>query len=66
MAFYLRIDPRLDEKLVSLTLRDEHGRQLAARQVRLSDHSAAQWEGVFDARRYVRSYQHALRMGDET
>ncbi|MBI1310830.1 hypothetical protein GC176_05940 [bacterium] len=66
MTFHLHIDPRPGEKLVALTLRDEHDRQLAARQVRLGDHSPADWEGVFDACRYVRHYERALRQGTET
>jgi len=66
MTFRLRIDPRPEEKLAALTLRDEHDVQLAARQVRLADHSPADWEGAFDARRYVRHYEQSLREGTES
>jgi hypothetical protein len=64
MTFTLRIDPRADEKLAAFTLHDGAGRQVAARQVRLADHSPAEWEGAFDARRYVRHYERALRDED--
>jgi hypothetical protein len=39
-----------------LRLRDPAGNQLAWNQVRLRDHPASRWEGLFDLRRYVRRY----------
>jgi tetratricopeptide (TPR) repeat protein len=38
-------------------LNNEGGEQVGASQVKLSEHSQALWEGLFDTRRYVRLYR---------
>ncbi|HEX9944388.1 MAG TPA: CHAT domain-containing protein [Thermoanaerobaculia bacterium] len=48
-----------------LRLTDEQGRQLGANQVRLAEHSAALWQGLFDTRSFVRTYANSVRFTDE-
>jgi len=55
-VFHLDVDPDSAAGVVRLRLADEQGRQLGANQVRLADHGAALWQGLFDTRSYVRSY----------
>jgi len=54
-----------DEKVVRLRLTDEQGRQLGANQVRLADHGAALWQGLFHTRAYVRTYANSMRFTDQ-
>ncbi|MBL7181215.1 MAG: hypothetical protein ISS65_13565 [Desulfobacterales bacterium] len=57
MQFELHLDTDPSNKTARLELKDEHGRQLANRQIRLKDQDAASWEGLFDTRRHVQRYQ---------
>ncbi len=43
---------------------DEQGRQLGANQVRLAEHKAALWQGLFDTRGFVRTYANSVRFTD--
>jgi hypothetical protein len=54
-----------DEGIVRLRLTDENDRQLGANQVRLADHSAALWQGLFDLRSYVDTYADSVRFTDQ-
>ncbi len=63
-AFALDVDTDPGEGVVRLRLTDEHGRQLGAHQVRLSDHKAALWQGLFDTRSFVRTYANSMRFTD--
>ncbi|MFL6293927.1 MAG: hypothetical protein ACJ759_23780, partial [Thermoanaerobaculia bacterium] len=58
----VRTDP--DSDVIRLRLTDEHDRQLGANQVRLSEHSAALWQGLFDTRSYVDTYADSVRFTD--
>jgi hypothetical protein len=55
-VFHLDVDPDATAGVVHLRLTDEQRRQLGAHQVRLADHGAALWQGLFDTRSYVRYY----------
>jgi hypothetical protein len=63
-AFSLDVDTGPGEGVVRLRLTDEHGRQLGAHQVRLADHKAALWQGLFDTRSFVRTYANSMRFTD--
>ncbi|ETX04231.1 MAG: hypothetical protein ETSY2_29940 [Candidatus Entotheonella gemina] len=65
MPYELIVNTDSDANLVRLRLRDENGVQQAAHQVRLGDHSVADWEGLFDTRRYVGRYKGSLLWGDQ-
>ncbi|HEY2294282.1 MAG TPA: CHAT domain-containing protein [Thermoanaerobaculia bacterium] len=58
-VFALDVDP--DAGVVRLRLTDEHGRQLGAHQVRLAEHKAALWQGLFDTGSFVRTYANSMR-----
>jgi hypothetical protein len=60
--FVLDVDPIPGHRALGLRLSDEHGRHLGASQVRLDDHPAPMWEGLFDARGYVRRFEGGLRL----
>lgn len=60
--FVLDVDSLPEHRAIGLRLSDEHGRHLGASQVRLDDHPAALWEGLFDARGYLRRFAGALRV----
>jgi tetratricopeptide (TPR) repeat protein len=70
LDLYVRTDSA--ELTADLRLQDAASTHLAWRQVRLKDHPASRWEGLFDLRRYVRRYAgnvHPLNEGvplDET
>lgn len=51
--FVLDADVIPAHRAISLRLTDEHGRHLGASQVRLDDHPAILWEGLFDTRGHV-------------
>src|SRR6266545_916184 len=55
-VFALDIGPGPEAGVVRLCLTDEHGRQRGANQVRLAEHRAALWQGLFDTRAFVRTY----------
>ena len=56
-VFILHVGTDPDAGVVRLRLTDEHGnRQLGANQVRLAEHRASQWQGLFDTRAYVDRY----------
>jgi len=63
-VFALDVTTDADAKVVRLRLTDEHERQLGAHQVRLAEHSAALWQGLFDTRAFVRTYANSLRFTD--
>ncbi|MDI1482757.1 CHAT domain-containing protein [Polyangium sp. y55x31] len=51
--FQLLLDTRKDALGFTLRLLDARGVQIDAREVRLSDHPASDWEGVWDTRAHV-------------
>lgn len=55
-AFDLHVSTDATALTADLRLCDAAGNQLAWRQIRLTDHPASRWEGLFDLRRYVRRY----------
>ena len=63
--FVLDVDLIPGRRALSLRLSDEHGRHVGASQVRLDDHPAAVWEGLFDVRGYLRRFAGGLRLGRE-
>ncbi len=63
-VFALDVGTDPDAGIVRLRLTDEQGRQLGANQVRLADHGAAQWQGLFDTRSFVRTYANSVRFTD--
>src|SRR5436305_6760232 len=63
-VFALDVDTDPDAGVVRLRLTDEHGRQLGAHQVRLAEHKAAQWQGLFDTRSFVQTYANSMRFTD--
>jgi len=63
-VFALDVGTDPDEKIVRLRLTDEQGRQLGANQVRLADHGAALWQGLFHTRAYVRTYANSVLFTD--
>ncbi len=60
-AFELHLATDRDGGIARFRLLDAGGRQLAASQVTLADHSPALWEGLFDTRAYVRRYRGSTR-----
>jgi len=60
--FVLDVDVIPGRRALALRLSDEHGRHLGASQVRLDDHPASVWEGLFDARGYVRRFAGKLKL----
>jgi hypothetical protein len=56
MHYVLIVDTDQDQKLAAFRLYNEHGQQLAFHQIKLSEHSPALWEGLFDTRRYIKRY----------
>jgi len=48
------------ENFVKLRLENEHGQFMAHQEIRMSDHPASYWEGVFDTRRHVDRYEGSL------
>jgi hypothetical protein len=63
-VFALDVGTDPDEKVVRLRLTDEQGRQLGANQVRLAEHGAALWQGLFHTRAYVRTYANSVLFTD--
>ncbi|MCP4664193.1 MAG: hypothetical protein GY856_53090 [bacterium] len=59
--FELDLTTHPDDGLVRFRLRNQDGQHLAAHQVRLVDHGAALWEGLFDTRSHVRRYAGSTR-----
>jgi hypothetical protein len=62
--FVLDVDvlPVPGQRAISLRLTDEHGRHLGASQVRLDDHPADLWEGLFELRGYVQRSAGVLQL----
>ncbi|MCP4351866.1 MAG: CHAT domain-containing protein [Desulfobacterales bacterium] len=60
MQYELIIKTEPEERLARLRLLDNNGVQAGSNTVRLSEHSPAMWEGLFDTRRYVERYQKNL------
>lgn len=60
MLFTLNVETDAAAEIARFKLQDEHGRHLAANEVKLGDHGAAKWEGLFDTRRHVDRYAHDL------
>ncbi|HWM92600.1 MAG TPA: CHAT domain-containing protein [Thermoanaerobaculia bacterium] len=59
----VRTDPESD--IVRLRLTDEPGNtHLGANQVRLSEHSSALWQGLFDTRSFVDTYANSVQFTD--
>jgi CHAT domain len=54
--FVLDVDTNAAQRAATLRLSDGQGRHRASHEVRLADHPASTWEGVFDTRRYVRRH----------
>ncbi len=64
-VFVLDVGTDADAGVVRLHLTDEHGdRQVGDNQVRLAEHSAALWQGLFDTRAFVRTYANSMRFTD--
>jgi len=63
--FVLDVDRIPGHRAVTCRLSDEHGRHLGASQVRLDDHPAGLWEGLFDVRGYLRRFAGGLRLEDK-
>src|SRR6185369_11152599 len=63
-VFALDVDTDPDAGVVRLRLTDEQGRQLGANQMRLAEHGAALWQGVFDTRAFVDTYANSVRFTD--
>jgi len=66
-AFDLHVSTNPAVLTADLRLCDAAGNHLARREIRLADHPASRWEGLFDLRRYVRHYvgsMHPLGSGD--
>src|SRR6185436_12873097 len=63
-AFALDIATDPGAGVVRLRLTDDQGRQLGANQVRLAEHKAALWQGLFDTRAFVRTYADSVRFTD--
>lgn len=63
-VFALDVATDPDAGIVRLRLTDEQGRQLGANQVRLADHGAALWQGLFDTRAYIQTYADSVRFTD--
>lgn len=55
-TFLLDIETDPAALTASLRLADAHDRHLAGSEVRLADHAASRWEGLFDTRAHVRRY----------
>ncbi|MCP4104201.1 MAG: CHAT domain-containing protein, partial [Desulfobacteraceae bacterium] len=60
MQYELIIKTEPEERLARLRLLDNNGVQAGSNTVRLSEHSPAMWEGLFDTRGYVERYQKNL------
>src|SRR5262245_39210277 len=63
------LDVVTDPKAMTATLKlkDVHEIFLAGNEVKLADHEASLWEGLFDTRRHVRRYaEHSLPDGQTT
>jgi hypothetical protein len=60
MPHELIVETKTDQDTVKFRLLDEHGVQKASHEVRLTDHRAALWEGLFDTRRHVDRYEGSL------
>jgi hypothetical protein len=65
MLYELVLTTEPADNLVRLRLLDADGIQLAAQVVRLAQHGAAVWEGLFDTRRYVERYAGNVRLDDQ-
>lgn len=63
-VFTLHVGTDPDAGVVRLRLTDEHGRQLGSNQVRLAEHKAALWQGLFDTRAFVRTYANSIVFTD--
>jgi hypothetical protein len=63
-VFTLHVGTDPDAEVVRLRLTDEHGRQLGSNQVRLAEHKAALWQGLFDTRAFVRTYADSIVFTD--
>jgi hypothetical protein len=59
--FLLDVDVMAPQRAFSLRLSDEHGRHLGASQVRLDDHPARIWEGLFNTRAHAKRFAGVLR-----
>lgn len=63
-AFELAVATDPGAGVIHLRLLDGDGCQVAAHQVRLADHAAALWEGLFDTRAHVERYAGGTRFTD--
>jgi len=66
MLYELIVETDLDQMIARFRLNDEHGEQLGANQVLLTEHSRFLWEGLFDTRRYVERYEGILLWEEQT
>jgi tetratricopeptide (TPR) repeat protein len=64
--FDLIVETGERDNVVRFRLHDAHGAHLAGAQVKLSDHSLLDWQGVFDTRNYVERYARHLRRPGRT
>jgi tetratricopeptide (TPR) repeat protein len=64
MPHELIVETITDQYTIKFRLSDEHGVQKASHEVRLTDHHAALWEGLFDTRRHVDRYEGSLLWED--
>ena len=64
--FELHIETAGDSGTVRLRLHDQNGVHLASSQVKLSDHSFALWQGLFDTRAYVDRFSYTALKGADT
>jgi tetratricopeptide (TPR) repeat protein len=65
-VFTLHVGTDPDAEVVRLRLTDEHGRQLGSNQIRLAEHKAALWQGLFDTRAFVRTYANSIVFTDRS
>ena len=63
-VFALAVSTDPDAGVVRLRLTDEHDRQLGANQVRLAEHKAALWQGLFYTRAFVHTYSNSVVFTD--
>lgn len=65
LTYELVVETEPQTHVVRLRLRDQDGVHRGYQEIRLSEHGAAQWEGLFDTRQYVARYQRALRTEED-
>jgi hypothetical protein len=67
MADYeLQVQTDAAQKVARFKLFHADGRHLASNEITLPDHSSALWEGLFDTRRYIERYEHAILFEGQT